>query len=638
MIEYSAGIVTAYGSAVRAGYTGSYEDFCRQQAQYAENALAVEQAKQDAQTAKDQAQTAKDDAVSAKNTAVTAKDDAVSAKNTAVSAKDDAVSAKDTAVTKAQEADASATSAGQSATSADQSARSAEQSAQDISENLEQIQTNKEDIGKLKADFNELDDTVNGSTVDIEYVKNQYVATGGAFTPYNNWSRTKFIPVPTDGNGVRYTLTGRASSYCAFYSDASESSYLRMFSINKTDGIPYREQTVPDNARYFVISNYTADIATFTYLNPPQLEVGLVGKVAELDERVTVLEESPSGDTVPEIILPPYAVAVVGHEFNMYTENVVICKNLNDYIWAWKMLPYATQYNQYDDRFSVIPTTGSERTYTLSLTCVDKITGATLTSASMSLIIVSDSAITGKKMLMIGDSLTATGYSAYEIQSVLSENGVESLGTLTATPWIGNVQKSVNIEGRGGWGAYDYMHTASKNGNTNAFLNPSTNLFDFSYYMTQQGYSDVDIVMLNLGTNGTEDIQRDVEAMGQIISSIHSYNANIPVVVHLTPPPATQNGWTYINHGAGAEEFRLKTLAMVKAQIEAFGNKQSEKTYISCVYGCLDRYHDFAYKEVAISQRNPFTVTRQIQNVHPASYGYYKFADVYWGMIEHLLS
>jgi hypothetical protein len=179
MIEYSAGIVTAYGSAVRAGYTGTYEDFCRQQAQYAENALAVEQAKQDAQTAKDQAQTAKDDAVSAKNTAVTAKDDAVSAKNTAVSAKDDAVSAKNTATTKAQEASTSATSAGQSATNADQSARSAEQSAQDISENLEQIQTNKEDIGKLKADLGDLTDLETSDKSNLVAAINEVAQSGG---------------------------------------------------------------------------------------------------------------------------------------------------------------------------------------------------------------------------------------------------------------------------------------------------------------------------------------------------------------------------------------------------------------------------------------------------------------------------
>ena len=48
---YSAGIVTAYGAAKRAGYQGTYEDFCRQQAGYAESAAAVEQAKNTAVSA-----------------------------------------------------------------------------------------------------------------------------------------------------------------------------------------------------------------------------------------------------------------------------------------------------------------------------------------------------------------------------------------------------------------------------------------------------------------------------------------------------------------------------------------------------------------------------------------------------------
>ena len=50
-MAYNAGIVTAYGAAVRGGYTGTYEEFCAQQANYAQNAAAVEQAKQDAQAA-----------------------------------------------------------------------------------------------------------------------------------------------------------------------------------------------------------------------------------------------------------------------------------------------------------------------------------------------------------------------------------------------------------------------------------------------------------------------------------------------------------------------------------------------------------------------------------------------------------
>ena len=53
---YSAGVVTAYGAAKTGGYTGTYEEFCRQQAEYAENAEAVENAKTAAQEAQEAAE------------------------------------------------------------------------------------------------------------------------------------------------------------------------------------------------------------------------------------------------------------------------------------------------------------------------------------------------------------------------------------------------------------------------------------------------------------------------------------------------------------------------------------------------------------------------------------------------------
>ena len=46
---YNAGIVTAYGAAVRGGYTGTYEEFCAQQAGFAQNAARAEQAAETAQ-------------------------------------------------------------------------------------------------------------------------------------------------------------------------------------------------------------------------------------------------------------------------------------------------------------------------------------------------------------------------------------------------------------------------------------------------------------------------------------------------------------------------------------------------------------------------------------------------------------
>lgn len=55
---YTAGYVTAYGAAVRGGYTGTYEEFCAEQAKFGENAAAVAQAKTDVETMQDQVEQA----------------------------------------------------------------------------------------------------------------------------------------------------------------------------------------------------------------------------------------------------------------------------------------------------------------------------------------------------------------------------------------------------------------------------------------------------------------------------------------------------------------------------------------------------------------------------------------------------
>ena len=55
---YSAGVVTAYGAAVRGGYTGTYEEFCAEQAEFGRNAAAVAQAKADVETMQGQVEQA----------------------------------------------------------------------------------------------------------------------------------------------------------------------------------------------------------------------------------------------------------------------------------------------------------------------------------------------------------------------------------------------------------------------------------------------------------------------------------------------------------------------------------------------------------------------------------------------------
>ena len=147
---YSAGLVTAYGAAVRGGYRGTYAEFCRQQAEYADNAAAVEQAKTDVQSA---ATSAAGSATSAGASATAAAGSATSAGASATAAAGSATTAgqhKDAAATSATNAASSATAAAASATSAATSASAAQAVLESIPEDYSDL---SKDVDDLKADL-----------------------------------------------------------------------------------------------------------------------------------------------------------------------------------------------------------------------------------------------------------------------------------------------------------------------------------------------------------------------------------------------------------------------------------------------------------------------------------------------------
>lgn len=159
---------------------------------------------------------------------------------------------------------------------------------------------------------------------------------------------------------------------------------------------------------------------------------------------------------------------------------------------------------------------------------------------------VSNSLSGSLKCLLIGDSMTEYGTYQKTANDLLSDLGltINWLGTKTTG--------GLNNEGRAGWSAYRYTHRESGN----AFFNPSTQKFDFSYYMSQQQYSDVDVVFLNLGTNdffsdAGETVETITQAWRDIVESIQNYNSNIKIVIWLCPPASIHNGvaqvGTYIN-------------------------------------------------------------------------------------------
>ena len=237
-----------------------------------------------------------------------------------------------------------------------------------------------------------------------------------------------------------------------------------------------------------------------------------------------------------------------------------------------------------------------------------------------------------KKIILIGDSMTDMGVYSQELLNMFNNDVMDI--TLMGTRGSG----SNKTEGRSGWRAYTYCRCANGSDDVSVLegSNPFYNNghFDFSKYMTDQGYSGVDYVFINLGTNdlarGNYATDADLkEYFDEMIESIHTYDTSIRVIVWLPPTRAL-----YENNSLSSIDNALR---MNKLLINWYSNKESDNLYLCPVYINIDPYHDYNYVESDVSSRNSnFKYYACTDNVHPATSGFYKIADMIYSEIKYL--
>ena len=351
-----------------------------------------------------------------------------------------------------------------------------------------------------------------------------------------------------------------------------------------------------------------------------------------LANRVAKLEEDVDSAS---IVVPSSLVAVVGHQFNIYLDSVVLCKNMEDFKMQWAgAFPANNKALKCGLRCKPTGTSANN----ISLTISDKVTGEEIVKKTINLKAIADSEVSGKKVIFIGDSLTDSAVYPAEVQYNLSGGGIESLGTRKGTVTIDGISRTVNHEGRSGWSAKDYTTKSTYNGVTNAFWNPNTSEFDFSYYMTQQGYSGVDVVCLCLGTNGYTNIDECIDALDEMIASVHSYDADIIILVSMLTPPAYQDGVGYKSAYYSADGTFVGMMKYNERILQEYETR-NDNVYVLPWHINLNREYDFPTVEEPFSERNPTIVTRQNNNVHPSIYGYLAMADaMYCVLLDKLTS
>lgn len=341
-----------------------------------------------------------------------------------------------------------------------------------------------------------------------------------------------------------------------------------------------------------------------------------------------------------KLILPPKLYALEEQELNIYFDNIVMGRD-TDYDFE-VFCPAGGQ--QWEHCYRLIPT--EPGWYDITINAYQ---GGKKVASTTSTIIISDADAgdnVNRKVLVIGDSTTADGICMGKLLTNFNEDAMDItlLGTKGNAPNL--------HEGISGWTIDMYYSLSEFDGTKNAFWNPDTEKFDFSYYMNEQGYLDVDYVILNLGindifgvsyyTSSKDDVEKKINTMisqyHEMIESIHQFDANIKIGLAITIPPSYSQDAFGKNYGTVYSRWRYREhyFLWCKRLIEEFKDKEKDGVFLVPVYTNLDTQYNMGIEYVQANARSPETIETTIANgsVHPNEFGYWQIADVYWFFLK----
>ena len=334
-----------------------------------------------------------------------------------------------------------------------------------------------------------------------------------------------------------------------------------------------------------------------------------------------------------KLILADNFYATTGVEVNIYFDNI-IKGNASNYIFDIYTTANASKHQQ--ERFTIYPTTAG--TYTVKIDLYSSLY-VLLDTKTISLIVTNKTtAKSGTyKALVIGDSLIDFGFITQELVAMQTADAVTKINL------IGTRGTSPNLhEGRGGWKVEHYARSNA----LSPFL--FSGVFNFSTYMTNNGFSSVDYVMFHLGIN---DIMGETTLLGvhakmrqaiidykTMFDSIKLFNPSVKIFLLLPPPPSSSQDSFGANYSTGRDRISQKRaiLEWNKLIIDYFKNTFYSNIYVIPTMNVLDTVNNVQKDSaIAVNSRNSTTtIARQNNGVHPAESGYYQMTDEIFSAIK----
>ena len=327
-----------------------------------------------------------------------------------------------------------------------------------------------------------------------------------------------------------------------------------------------------------------------------------------------------------ELSLAPVIPVVKGREARLHYYNIARCNNIDNYIINSSLA--GSGFSNLAESLRIIGENPGD--YNLTLTAKDG-DGAAKASAECIIRVVDDSVKPDIKAIFIGDSLTHAAVYLAELKNLMGSS-LTLYGTRTDTrPDSTGRSWDIDHEGRSSWAYRDYVGQPEKAGMPNAFFDPETKTFDFSYYMKEHPeFGDVTDVFLLSGPNDVGD-KNYIGNLNRITDSIRLFSKTVRIHIMLPLPNCRDGyGWGVRNHYHYLN-FKNAIFDYCKEIIDAYG--KADRTSIISTNANIDCRYDFPVTRVPANSRNPQTVEVVNENVHPNQYGYYRMADMIYADI-----
>lgn len=436
------------------------------------------------------------------------------------------------------------------------------------------------------------------------------------------------------GTSIKYIVSN------ATFTSQGGSGSIAINIYGVKNGVSSLLKAVYGNSINSIVANKDYDYITCNYSSNGYVAtmsadvVIYIGKIAELDNRITEIESSSTNNNI-SVWCPKRIFALDGTKLQIFKSNVALVYNPDMYQFDIKTIHgVAKGYNR--DSYYEYDVNAENDDFTLSFGVKNELSdGVYSPNAVITHVHKKDSPSTNKNILVIGDSFTDDGSWASELRRLLT--GVVTAGKsdtadsniapdrLTNLTFIGtrDTDKTPNE----GYNGMHYGFFATNNFGDNPFWNSNTNSVDFDLYCSKNGYDRIDYCIIILGTNGNNN----KEYIDTLWGALLTHNPNIKVLVggrcFAAPFGAGTAG---MNHNQTYLSLSNNVHSLNK-ELQAYCDSDEYKNnFLYVDYNVqLDGRHNMPHKEVVANQRSSEKIVQSTDNVHPAQNGYWQIADAF---------